>query len=120
MNRILSFILFTLLIFNFLFADEDFDECGLGQAAETFLSLGKTTETRPILSGTPMAINTTHFKIHYTLSGADATTQAWADAIAGYAEEVYSEIDAQGWRTPQQDNGPKKLRYLALFYRYKR
>ncbi len=98
-------LLFTLLFFTFLFADEGFEECGLGQIAETFLAQGIITETRPMLSGTPTTINTANFKIHYTLSGDDATTQAWADAIATYAEEVHSEIVAQGWLAPPQDNG---------------
>lgn len=63
------------------------------------------SEARPTLTGTAVITSTTHFRIHYTLSGADSTTYARTQSVASYAEEVYSVLSSIGWALPPPDGG---------------
>lgn len=62
---------------------------------------------RPVLSGTPQYIATTHFKVHYTLTGTDATTLSRAQKVSQFAEEAYAAFQNLGWNTPPADLGNK-------------
>lgn len=80
---------------------ENYEECGLPRLDE-LLKRGEG-RARPTLSGTTLFINTTNYRIHYTLSGADATTQAYAESTAVAAESVWSRLTALGWFMPPPD-----------------
>jgi hypothetical protein len=57
------------------------------------------------LSGPIKIIDTTHFRIHYTLRGSDKTTEDFASEIADTMEVVWSvEIDKMGWPAPPNDD----------------
>ncbi|MDI6839960.1 MAG: hypothetical protein QMD71_03755 [bacterium] len=59
-----------------------------------------------ISSGPENTINTTHFKIHYTTSGGDSVTPAYAESIAVYAEHVWDEqVTNLGYEPPLPDYG---------------
>lgn len=83
---------------------QDEGECGFSKYWRDLNSLGKITP-RPILQG-EQNIYTTHFKIHYTtLQGnPDATTQAWAESAAVYAEYCWNKYESLGWNTPPNDS----------------
>lgn len=58
------------------------------------------------LSGTPLTRETENFIIHYTLEGDDATTEAYVDAAARYADQVWQiQINEMGWAAPPPDQG---------------
>jgi hypothetical protein len=60
--------------------------------------------SRVELSGAVLIRETPHFRIHYTLEGADDTTEAYVDAVAEAAEEVWAiQIDDMDWPTPPSD-----------------
>ncbi len=69
----------------------------------------------PQLSGPEQRLDTTHFRIHYTLSGDDAVSMAddnannhpdYVDAVAQAMEYAWQvEIDQYGWAAPPPDNG---------------
>ncbi|MBS4015887.1 MAG: T9SS type A sorting domain-containing protein [Candidatus Latescibacteria bacterium] len=80
---------------------ENYAECGLPKLEE-LLKNGEG-RARPVLSGTTLFINTTNYRIHYTLSGADATTTAYAESTAVAAESVWSRWTALGWYLPPPD-----------------
>ena len=78
------------------------EECGFGAAIQQFWS--EEPAQRPTLQNEQI-IGTTHFIIHYTLTGPDATTLAWAQAIATDAEECWTAATNLGWQLPPPDNG---------------
>lgn len=56
------------------------------------------------LSGPVLIRETPHFRIHYTLEGADNTTEQYVDAIAEAAEDVRAiQIEQMGWPEPPPD-----------------
>jgi len=58
------------------------------------------------LSGPIQTIDTPNFRIHYTLEGEDATTEAFARKVAETMEEVRMiQVDQMGWAAPPPDNG---------------
>ncbi|MBZ0287553.1 MAG: hypothetical protein K8I30_08055, partial [Anaerolineae bacterium] len=58
------------------------------------------------LSGTPQTLDTTHFRIHYTLEGADDTSETYVQMIAEALEETWRiQIEAMGWPPPPPDEG---------------
>lgn len=60
---------------------------------------------RPTLSGTVAYRTKTHVKVHYTTSGVDATTLAYAESTAVYAESCWARCTRLGWITPPGDYG---------------
>lgn len=106
--RYVKYILGIILIPLFLFAEqpyayqkENFSECGLPKRDE-LLSRGEG-RVRPSLSGTELFVNTTHFRIHYCTSGADATTTAYAESSGVAAESLWTRWTALGWYLPPPD-----------------
>lgn len=62
--------------------------------------------SRVRLSGPVRTIDTPHFRIHYTLEGEDATTEAFALKVAETMEEVYMiQVGQLGWPPPPPDRG---------------
>ena len=60
--------------------------------------------TRVSLSGDKLIRDTQHFRIHYTLTGVDATTEGYVSAMALTLEEVWRiQIDRMGWPAPPPD-----------------
>lgn len=60
--------------------------------------------TRVQLSGSMRTRDTDHFRIHYTLEGDDATTEAFVSALAISVEEIWRiQIDQMGWEPPPSD-----------------
>ena len=60
--------------------------------------------TRVRLSGPVRTRDTEHFRIHYTLEGADATTEAFMNALEISVEEIWRiQIDRMGWAPPPSD-----------------
>lgn len=60
--------------------------------------------TRVNLSGEKLIRDTEHFRIHYTLTGVDATTEGYVSAMALTLEEVWRiQIDRMGWPAPPPD-----------------
>ncbi len=56
------------------------------------------------LSGPVLIRETPHFRIHYTLVGADDTTEQYVEAVALAAEEVWTiQIEQMGWPEPPSD-----------------
>lgn len=94
-------LLFQLLIPIFSFAQVN-EDCGLPAALELLQEFGEVAG-RPTLSGPVVNINTTNFKIHYTLSGTDSTTSAWAESVAVYAEHCWTTVSNLGWALPPSD-----------------
>lgn len=65
-------------------------------------SLAASAYTRP--TGLDNSILTTRFKIHYTQSGVHATTLAYAQSIAAYADSSWLiQCTQLGWREPGSD-----------------
>ena len=62
------------------------------------------TVGRVSLSGPALANDTTHFRIHYTIEGEDATTLEFAQLVGTTMEEVLQiETGGLGWPLPPQD-----------------
>lgn len=60
--------------------------------------------SRVQLSGPVQTRDTAHFRIHYTLEGDDATTEALVSALALSVEEIWRiQIDRMGWPPPPSD-----------------
>lgn len=60
---------------------------------------------RPTLSGTVSFRNKTHVRVHYTTSGSDATTLAYAESTAVFAESCWARGARMGWINPPGDYG---------------
>lgn len=68
----------------------------------------RTLLARPGLSGPAITFTSSggHFFFHYTTSGSDAVTEAYAQEMAGYFEDSWSkEVDDLGYFQPPPDNG---------------
>jgi hypothetical protein len=62
-------------------------------------------EPRPTLSGAVSYRVKTHVRVHYTTSGSDATTLAYAESTAVFAESCWARGDRLGWINPPGDYG---------------
>ncbi len=74
-----------------------------------------TAETRPVLSGPVSYVVSPNFRIHYTLSGTDSSSEELADNIsdaAEYARAVYGDL---GWLLPPSDTGTGGLNPDTLY-----
>jgi hypothetical protein len=60
---------------------------------------------RPTLSGTEALRTKTHVKVHYTTSGSDATTLAYAESVAVFAESCWARGARAAWINPPSDYG---------------
>ena len=61
---------------------------------------------RPQLSGETLTADTENFRIHYTLTGEDATTEAFVQSVVDYVESTLKvQIEAFGWPLPPNDCG---------------
>ncbi len=59
---------------------------------------------RVTLSGSEQVVDTPHFRIHYTTSGADAATAEYVRKVAQAVEDFYNiEINQLGWAVPPSD-----------------
>jgi hypothetical protein len=78
---------------------------------ETLTSLLEETVT---LSGPVEIIETENFRIHYTLEGEDATTEAYAQDVADTLEEVYDvQVNQIGWAEPVRGSDGLYPAYIA-------
>lgn len=97
--------------------DTDPMRCGTPALHEATLLVGSsgtevpevlTLVTRPTLSGPEYTFNSPdgYFKLHWTDSGADATTLSYAQGIAGEADYSWGvQCDQMGYFNPPPDNG---------------
>jgi hypothetical protein len=82
------------------------EPCGTQILLTHWRETGNILLARPSLSGPEETIETTHFIIHYTLSGSDATTTSYANNVANFAEQNWTEqVDNLGWDAPPADYG---------------
>ena len=65
--------------------------------------------TRPVLSGTVQYVVSANFRVHYSLSGRDATTLSFAQNISDAAEHALSVYTSLGWLPPPPDRGHSKV-----------
>ena len=61
------------------------------------------TVGRESLSGPPLAVDTTNFRVHYTTAGEDATTVEFAQLVSTTMEEVLRIQTSIGWPLPPAD-----------------
>lgn len=63
------------------------------------------TRDRPLLSGTEIVLPSASgfFLIHYTTTGADATTSVYAAAVAAWADTAHAVFSSMGWLSPPSD-----------------
>jgi hypothetical protein len=58
------------------------------------------------MSGPVQTRETEHFLVHYTLTGEDATSEAYVDQVVKTLEEVWKiQVVRLGWNAPPSDNG---------------
>jgi len=66
------------------------------------------------LSGPEQIIETTDFRLHYTLRGRDRTTEDYARATADAIQRAYDvQINQMGWRSPVRDPDGRLRAYIA-------
>ena len=75
--------------------------CGLPELGVRDVKLARPA--RPTLSGSVSYRVKTHFRIHYTTSGVDATTLRYAELTAVHAETSWARAVRLGWNTPPPD-----------------
>jgi len=73
---------------------------------------------RPTLSGTEALRTKTHVKVHYTTSGSDATTLAYAESVAVFAESCWARGARAGWINPPGDYGVGGDNLFDIYCRY--
>jgi|GEM_PF-3567635 len=78
------------------------NDCGTS-AAMTYQDETGTTRLRPVITNEQIR-NTPNFKIHYTITGFDSTSQNWIDSMAVYLEYARNRDSALGWPVPPPDN----------------
>jgi hypothetical protein len=61
------------------------------------------TVGRVHLSGPALAFDSTNFRIHYTIGGADAATEEYVELVAATMEEVLQIQTGLGWPAPPPD-----------------
>jgi len=85
------------------------------------LAKDKEEEIYPLLArptGLDSIINTTHFKFHWTSSGADSVGRPYVESLAVYAESSWSyEVDYLNWDAPpaDYDSGGDNLYDIYVF-----
>jgi hypothetical protein len=89
-------------------------ECGLPNLPEFF----DVRPSRPTLSGTEYTRTKTHIKVHYTTSGSDSTTLAFAESVAVFAESCWVRGAAKGWINPPSDYGVGGSNLFDIYCRY--
>lgn len=98
---------FVLLLFVFVLivnAERPINWCGTADALEEYRQ-GKLP-VRPTLSGPVQYIERTNFRVHYTLSGSDAVSVAYAESTANAMQYSWTIlIDSLGWTPPPPDFG---------------
>ncbi|MCS7244541.1 MAG: T9SS type A sorting domain-containing protein [candidate division WOR-3 bacterium] len=81
------------------------ERCLTPQVLESFQKGEYKTFSRPTLSGPEQIIQTQNFVIHYTTSGTDAVSPAYAESVAVFAEYSWNILVNQiGWFAPPPDN----------------
>jgi hypothetical protein len=65
---------------------------------------GEVSTEQITLSGETQIIETDNFRIHYTLEGADATTEEFAQIAAEYLEETLAAQLEMGWALPPSED----------------
>jgi hypothetical protein len=80
---------------------KEYPDCGLFMIPQTPLTLVRPA--RPTLSGPVSYRVKTHVRVHYTTSGSDATTLAYAESTAVFAETAWARVTNLGWYTPPPD-----------------
>jgi hypothetical protein len=104
-HKILFFVFIIIVIYYCPSSAQIDNECGfISLRAGTLPLIGDTVRTRPNLSDEQI-LNTQNFKIHYTLSGLDATDTNWVNAVAEYAEYSRQQFTSMGWLPPPLDDG---------------
>ncbi len=89
-----------IITFNFIVSQK----CLTPMILENFQNGNYHTLARPTLSGPEQIIQTTHFIIHYTTSGSDSVSPAYAESVAVYAEYSWQmEVNTFGWLAPPPD-----------------
>ncbi len=83
--------------------NQGYPECGLELLTVDPLDLVRPA--RPTLSGPVSRRYKTHVVVHYTTSGGDATTAAFAESVAVYAESCWVRAEALLWAVPPPDQG---------------
>ena len=74
--------------------------CGFGEAMRAFL------ETRRPSDPGPEFVYTENFVVHFDTTGERATTRAYAESVAVYAEETWRvQVDSLGRTPPPPDRG---------------
>jgi hypothetical protein len=98
---------FFLLLF--LFSKKEVDKiigdwCYTIYALEAFKA--KASLQRPNLSGPVEYIEGDRFRVHYTRSGSDAVSRAYAESVASYiAHSFRLQVDSLNWAPPPPDFG---------------
>lgn len=102
---LISFALFLIL----LSYSKGICSAGLQPSVGFFPPMSSTlddpVDPRPILSGPVLYRFKPHLIIHYTTSGIDSTTLAYAESIAVYAETSWARLTNLGWYPPAPDPG---------------
>ncbi len=102
MKQVILFLTFATFLSSL--AEEKKEWCGTQEALRRFKAGIKLA--RPSLSGPVSYIERTNFRVHYTTSGNDATTPAYAESVAKFIEYSWKkQIDTLGWITPPPDFG---------------
>jgi hypothetical protein len=78
--------------------------CGHDEQMDRFMRQ-EAAPSRPELSGNELTKTSTHFRVHYTLSGEDSCTAAHADTVKVAAETSWARASALGWQMPPSDGG---------------
>jgi len=74
---------------------------GGAQLADTLTALAQG-----VLSGPVLYRDAPAFRVHYTLTGQDRTTEAFVDELVAAFEQVYdAQVTALGWPAPPPDGG---------------
>lgn len=82
--------------------------------ASVVATLEAQVENQVSLSGPEQIIETPDFRLHYTLEGRDATTEAYARATARSLQEVFeSQVRRIGWAAPVRDRNDRYRAYVA-------
>lgn len=82
--------------------------------AATVEALAALVEGQVTLSGAEHVIETTDFRVHYTLEGIDASSHEYARATADTLQQMYdAQIRGIGWAAPVRDRDGRYSAYVA-------
>jgi hypothetical protein len=99
--QLAAFLLPALLCIAVAAAGSPPTRCGLPDLAPRDVNLARPA--RPTLSGPVSYRVTTHFRVHYTTSGIDATTPRYAELSSVHAETSWARAARLAWNTPPPD-----------------